>query len=343
MFRTLILGAFSGVVLACNPSKVETPELQGIVELTERSLAFELSGQVLDVQVQRGDILEKGATIALLDSTLEELQYKSLRAQARATKAELDLLYEGTRREDIERGRARVRGTESSVVATSREWDRIKLLYESDSISRSELDSARSQLDVARANRDEARETLVALRDGPRSQEIEAGEARLEAAEASAASSKERINRHLLLSDGLAEVLDVPTEFGEYVSAGTSIVTVADTSRPFVEIFVPQERINEVKLGYPVTIMTDALKDVIGGRVEHIARTMEYTPRFLFSPKERPYLVLRVRIRIEDPNRKIHAGIPAFIELHAPPDDVPLPPKPQVRTPKKTKSRQAPQ
>jgi len=38
----------------------------------------------------------------------------------------------------------------------------------------------------------------------------------------------------------------------------------------------------------------------------------EFTPRFLFSEKERPNLVVRVRIALEDPAEKLHAGVPAF-------------------------------
>jgi HlyD family secretion protein len=174
---------------------------------------------------------------------------------------------------------------------------------------------------------------LSALRKGPRAQEIQAGEARLQAADASARASEERISRHVLIADVAAEVLDVPVRHGEFVSAGTTVITVADTEMPYVDVFVPQARMGEVKLGMPVTVLSDVLEDALGGRVEHIGRSLEYTPRFLFSPKERPYLVLRVRVRIADPKKQLHAGIPAFIEL-TPPSGPVLPPAPQKRAPK---------
>jgi hypothetical protein len=49
--------------------------------------------------------------------------------------------------------------------------------------------------------------------------------------------------------------------------------------------------------------------------VEHISRTTEFTPRYLFSERERPNLVIRVRLRIEDPERRLHAGVPAFAKI----------------------------
>jgi hypothetical protein len=41
----------------------------------------------------------------------------------------------------------------------------------------------------------------------------------------------------------------------------------------------------------------------------------EFTPRYLFSEGERENLVLRVRVRIEDPKRELHGGVPAFVTL----------------------------
>ena len=49
--------------------------------------------------------------------------------------------------------------------------------------------------------------------------------------------------------------------------------------------------------------------------MEHIASQTEFTPRFLFSPRERPNLVVRVRVRIEDPEERLHAGVPAFVTI----------------------------
>ena len=107
----------------------------------------------------------------------------------------------------------------------------------------------------------------------------------------------------------------VPVEPGEYVSAGTTIAMVADTARPFVDVFVPQARIAEFDVGRKVDVSVDSLEQPLGGRVEYVSPSTEFTPRFLFSPEERPNLVVRVRVRIRDTERLLRSGIPAFIDL----------------------------
>jgi hypothetical protein len=37
----------------------------------------------------------------------------------------------------------------------------------------------------------------------------------------------------------------------------------------------------------------------------------------LFSERERPNLVVRVRVRIDDPKELLHAGVPAHVVLEA--------------------------
>ena len=56
-------------------------------------------------------------------------------------------------------------------------------------------------------------------------------------------------------------------------------------------------------------------ESIVGARVEHIARELEFTPRFVFSERERAALVARVRIRIDDARERLHAGTPAFVSI----------------------------
>jgi HlyD family secretion protein len=101
------------------------------------------------------------------------------------------------------------------------------------------------------------------------------------------------------------------------VAAGAPVLTLADTTRPFAEVFVPQAEMSRVKLGALALVRVDTLDRPLTGHVEHVARQTEFTPRFLFSERERPNLVVRVRVRIDDSERKLHAGLPARVEFVA--------------------------
>jgi HlyD family secretion protein len=64
-----------------------------------------------------------------------------------------------------------------------------------------------------------------------------------------------------------------------------------------------------------VHVRVDSLDESLDGRVEHISPRTEFTPRFLFSEQERPNLVIRARIRVDDPEERLRAGVPAFVSM----------------------------
>jgi HlyD family secretion protein len=112
-----------------------------------------------------------------------------------------------------------------------------------------------------------------------------------------------------------ALVLDVHAEPGEVVAAGAPVLTVADPQRIHADIFVAQGRLGGVDVGDRVRAQADGVPGVLEGSVEHISRRTEFTPRFLFSERERPNLVVRVRVRIDDPKQLLHAGVPVFVAI----------------------------
>jgi hypothetical protein len=74
---------------------------------------------------------------------------------------------------------------------------------------------------------------------------------------------------------------------------------------------------HEVALGAPASVRVDGVARAFRGAVEHVFPRSEFTPRFLFSERERPNLVVRVRVRVSDPSHTLHQGVPAFVTLRA--------------------------
>jgi multidrug resistance efflux pump len=107
----------------------------------------------------------------------------------------------------------------------------------------------------------------------------------------------------------------VLAEPGEVVAPGAPVFIVADPGRVFAYVFVPEGRLSGIDVGDFARIRADGLPAPLAGRVEHVARRAEFTPRYLFSDRERPNLVMRVKIRIDDPKALLHAGVPVFVTI----------------------------
>ncbi len=301
----------------CRPPTTEPEPLQGIVEFEEHVLGFEIPGRVHTIAVSPGDHVEPGAELARLDDTLEQLVREARAAEARAVGAELALLEAGVRPEDIASLKAALAAAKASENLARQNVLRQRQLSDKGIGTFSELDAAETGISTAMANRRDIEAKMARARHGARVEEVEAATARADAAGAAVRLSDERIARHVLHNHVSGTVLDVHMETDEFTQVGSAVITLGDVYRPFVDVFVPQARIASLALGDPMTVQTDGRASMTG-HVEHISRQTEFTPKFLFSPTERPNLVIRVRIRIDAPAGDLAAGVPAFVTATGP-------------------------
>jgi len=312
MKRCMILA----LLLGCARSNGTGREYQGVVELHERVLSFEVSGRLKELRVRRGDRVAKGDVLATLDDSMERPQREARAAEAAAADAQLDLLKAGPRGEDIRAAAAQLRGAQAAEETSRDSLERIRKLRSEGTVPPSQLDEARGQFERAQAERQAAEQRLLALQAGARSQEVRAAIARSAQAHPALDAADARLARFTLRAEIAGTILDTHMEPGEVAQPGTPVVTLGDTRRPYVDVFVPQETISGIAPGTPAQVRIDALKgQSFSGAVESVGRTLEFTPRYIFSDRERPNLVVRVRVDVQDPQELLHAGVPAFARL----------------------------
>lgn len=307
-----IWGPLGLVLAACSPTGGAPEALQGIIEFEEHVLGFEIPGRVRTIAVTPGDRVEPGDELAQLDDTLERLVREARAAEARAVGAELQLLEAGARPEDIQSLKAALTSAKASENLAKQNVARQRKLSGSGIGTASDLDAAETGMSTASANRRDIEARLARARHGARDEEVEAATARAEAAGAAVRLADERIARHRLHTNVPGTVLDVHVETDEFTQVGTAVVTLGDVQRPYVDVFVPQARAGSIELGQAASVKTDGNAE-LSGKIEHISRQTEFTPKFLFSAAERPNLVVRVRVRIDAPDGDLPAGVPAFV------------------------------
>jgi len=311
-----LLGVAAALLAGCTSADPERDELQGTVELHQRVLGFELGGRLAKLEVQKGEHVKAGQELARLDDSLEKPQRDAQAAEVEAAQAQLDLLHAGSRSEDVKAAEAQVRGAKAQEATLTEDVKRTRDLRASGAATPQQLDDAEGALAHATAEREAAEQRVASLRAGARSQEMRAAEARLEAAKASLSAIDARLVEHVLHAPIDGEILDTHAEVGEVLGAGAPVATLAEVDRPYIDLFVPEARVSGMQPGAPVELHVDAEPDrTFAGTVEVVGQRTEFTPRYLFSPKERPNLVVRVRVALKDPEHRLRAGLPAFANV----------------------------
>lgn len=303
------------LLVACQRTPPVPPGYQGLVEYDEHVVSFEVPGRVERVAVQRGDVVIAEQVVAKVNDTVERLTADAHRQDANAAQADLALLEAGSRRQDIASVADDMRAAASNEDLMRTIDARTRKLYGDGALPKSEFDKAEADLAHATFERESLNQRLAALRHGARPEELARARARLDQSKAQLALEEELLARHVLRAGRSGEVIDVATKAGELAAVGTPALTVADTTHPYVDVFVPQGELAGVRPGIPAEVRVNATSTPFQGSVESVAPDTEFTPKFLFSDRERPHLVVRVRVRLANPNRRLHSGVPAFARI----------------------------
>lgn len=351
-----------------NAPKSGLIRVSGNIEVTQVDLSFRIPGWVSQRQVDEGEIVTTGQTIATLEPTelkqevdrlaaaeetaksaLAELEAGSrpeeiAQAQASLQKARalLDELIAGSRPQEIAAAQAAVDRAKAEVVFSEANLKRMKDTLQSGAVAQDQYESSRMAYEVAQGKLQEAEERLKLVQEGSRKEQIAQGKAAVEEAEAryalvkkgprqetidqarsalrqsqqALAIARTRLGYTTLASPVAGAVLSKNVESGEYVAAGTPIVTVGNLQDIWLRAYIVEPDLSRVKIGQSANIFIDsAPEEPFHGRISFISQEAEFTPKTVQTNKERIKLVYRIKIDIDNPEMKLKPGMPADAEI----------------------------
>jgi multidrug resistance efflux pump len=109
-------------------------------------------------------------------------------------------------------------------------------------------------------------------------------------------------------------IASVVAKVGENAVPGSTMAVVSDPKQLTVNIYVPENRIGEVKVGHPGTLTTDSTSSY-KVEVSFVGSQAEFTPASIETKDQRVKLVYQVKCRIIDPDSSLKAGMPADVVL----------------------------
>jgi HlyD family secretion protein len=185
-------------------------------------------------------------------------------------------------------------------------------------VSRQQLDAATAAAEAAEARRAAAAEALGLLRAGTRPDQIRAAGAEVATARAALGAVEAQLGDLVLVAPGEGVVLGRYAEPGEVIAAGTPVLTLGHTGRPFVRVYLPARQLAAVRLGQRAAVALDGTPGRrFDGAVVAINPRAEFTPRVALSEEERADLLFGVKVAIDDTTGAVKPGMPATVSLLA--------------------------
>jgi HlyD family secretion protein len=298
------------------PKDENVVRVSGNIEITDAAASFKIAGRVTERLVTEGEMVKAGQIIARLDDIDLKQEVNLRRAELDAAKASLKELHAGFRPEEIQEATATLARTKAEEERYKKDFERQEGLFQKEVISQRELEATRMSYETANAKVREAEQQLTLRKKGFRAEQIEQGEAKLQQAQQALDIAETRLGYATIVSpfDGL--VLSKSIEPGEYVSAGTPIVTIGQMNNVWLRAYIDETDLGRVHVGQSAKVRTDSYPNkTYPGQISFISSESEFTPKTVQTEKERVKLVYRIKIDISNPEMQLKPGMPADAEI----------------------------
>ncbi|HEY7409003.1 MAG TPA: efflux RND transporter periplasmic adaptor subunit [Gemmatimonadaceae bacterium] len=311
--------AASMLLVGCSRDDGDTVEAVGTVEIREHDVAPMTAARVVRLLVDEGAAVDAGDTVAVLSVATLAADIEQARARVATTQAALREAEAGPRTAEIERAEAELRAAEAEADRAAKDLVRIQALTESGALAEQQLDAARTLATTSANRRDALRETLRLLRQGTRPERIAGARAEVATAQAALAAAQATRSDLVLLAPVTGVVLGRHAEVGEVVAPGTPVMSVGESAKPWVRVYVSAADAARLTIGAPAVAMLDDLPDrEFPGRVASVATKAEFTPRVALTEDERADLLFAVRVELDDATGTLKPGLPVTVRVKNP-------------------------
>lgn len=221
----------------------------------EVKITAEVNGQIVELPVKEGDMVEKGDLLVQLNPDIYEAAL--LRAEASLNSA----------RSNLASARAQVAQGEANQFASAKAFERAQSLLTSKVISQAEFDQNEASYLTANANLTSAKESM------------RSAEFAILSGEASLQEARDNLSRTTLVAPQAGVVTALSKEVGESVqgngfTAGEVIMKVSDLSTMEVNVEVNESDIVRIHMKDEAEIEVDAyLGETFSGQVTEIGNT----------------------------------------------------------------------
>jgi HlyD family secretion protein len=287
----------------------------GYVEGETSLIAPPVAGQLLERPVDRGGYVKKGDRLFVIDPTVARSEVARTEAALAETKARHENLLTGKRPEEQDVVRAQRREAEASLAMAEIELKRQTELLPKGFTTRQAYDQAESQVNQLRAR-------LASLAAQERVGDLSARQAEIAAAaaligqnEANLAQARKRLADLMPVAPEDALVENTFFNVGEWVPAGTPVVSLLPASRVKLRFFVPEEEVSKAGMGRKVSFTCDGCPPDLKATIIYVSPRAEFTPPVIYSQSARAKLVFLIEARPDKvpDNVALAPGLPVSV------------------------------
>lgn len=294
MKRVLMASLSSVVLIACSESA--PPVLPGYIEVEYTQIAAPIAGRLIQLSVAKGVEVKAGMPLFVLESDSEQASLDEARALLQGSEAQAADLAKGKRKDEIAVLEAQQSAVLARLALAKSDLQRQSGLARSGFISSASLDALQARVRTEESQAQEIKAQIDVARLAARADARSAAEAAIVAAKARLAQSRWRVTQKNVLAPVSAHVDDTLYRLGEWVPAGSPVVSLQEAAAIKVRFFVSQSQLSQFQPGQKLRVSCDGCQP-FAATVNFVAKSAEFTPPVIYSKESRSQLVFLVEAK----------------------------------------------
>ena len=283
----------------------------GNFEADERIISAEANGQILEFNLEEGQVLQAAQVIGRIDSTQLMLKKEQLQAAIRAVAAKSPAISA-----QLAVFEKQLNASRQQLSTLQREKQRVENLLKSDAATPKQLDDLNDQITLVQRQMDVILEQRSAA-DASLSTQKGGLLAEILPLEKQIAQLDDQIEKCRIENPLAGTVLTRYAEAGELASFGKPLYKIADLNKMILRAYVAGDQLGSIRLGQQLKVTIDAPGGAMrefSGKITWISSKAEFTPKIIQTKDERVNLVYAVKINVAN-DGSLKIGMPGEVRF----------------------------
>lgn len=240
-------------------SKPKEEVIQGQVEASEYRVSGKVPGRIEAIYAKEGQMVQKGDTLALIDSPEVRAKLAQAEAARRAAEAQSSKAKAGARSEEIAGAYNLWQTAQVQEDVMKKSFERMKNLYDQKVVSAQKYDEVKAKYDAAVAQSAAAKSQYDMAVAGARAEDKQAAQALVERAAGAVMEVEAYMDELYLTAPADGIVSSIFPRCGELVGTGSPVMTITDLDDIWFTFNVREDRLAGMATGGAVTLCVPAL------------------------------------------------------------------------------------
>jgi HlyD family secretion protein len=251
--------------------------VQGQSDSARIDIAARVSGRLMKIAVARGQNVEAGATLLVIDNPELVAELHQAEAEKLVADAELERIKVGTRPEIIAQRKAEIDRATADLTLAQQTYERTRQLAARQFAPQSKLDEDIDAQTLAQRRLDQAKLAYEEAVRGFTAEEHQIAEANVAKAVAKITTIKALVDQLTITAPVASQVYGIPVEEGEVVTPALPLMSLVDLGDTWLGFSLREDLIAGLKVGDRFMVRAPALgnREVVA-QVRVIAAKGEY-------------------------------------------------------------------